>query len=65
MAIKISKHNTEWHIAVVMSNPVAVRGQGVVGPHYAVMRYRTDLGHSEIYGTALTRNDAQKLLEEA
>ena len=58
------KHNTKWHIAVVMSNPVAIRGQGSVGAHYVVERYRNDLGHSEVYGTALTRADAQNLLEE-
>jgi len=28
------------------------------------MRYRNDLEGSEVYGTALTRADAQKLLEE-
>ena len=71
------KHNTDWHIANILHWDYDIghyEKQGCFNKFvsektpehglYAVMRYRNDLGHYEKYGTALTRADAQKMLEE-
>lgn len=74
---KIIRNNPNWHIASLLHWDYDIGHYEKQGSFnrfvsektpehglFAVQRYCKDLGRYETYGTALTRKDAQKLLEE-